>query len=113
MSAHGDENTGESVTGVIEGSEENSIRFSPELVDERIKASLEPLHAQISALTEMMDGLIQSNSAKESTTASSRGFGHPYELPYSEGPGSSKFPTVAPLTNAGYSPDNTHGQAWH
>ena len=55
MSMHGDKNTGEAETGIIEGSEENSIKFSPELVHERIKASLEPLHAQISALTEMMD----------------------------------------------------------
>ena len=42
MSTHGDENAGEAETGIIEGSEENSIRFFPELVDERIKASLEP-----------------------------------------------------------------------
>ena len=106
MSAHGDEIAGEAETVIIEGSEENGMIFSPELVDERIKVSLEPLHAQITALTETMDRLIQSNSAKETTTASSRGFGHQYELPYSEGPGSSRFPTVAPLTTAGYSPDN-------
>ena len=104
-SAHGDENTGEAETGIIEGSEENSMRFSPELVDERIKASLEPLHAQITALTEMMDRLIQSNLANETTTVSSRGIPHQYELPYSEVPGSSRVPTVAPLTIAGYSPD--------
>ena len=104
-STHGDENTGEAETGVIEGSEENSIRFSPEIVDERIKVSLELLHAQISALTEMMDRLIQGNSTKEPTTASSLGFRHQYESPYSEGPGSSKLPTVALLTTAGYSPD--------
>ena len=99
MSARGDENT-EVETGIIEGSEENSMRFSPELVDERIKASLEPLHAQITAVTEMMDRLIQSNSGKEATTASSRGIRHQYESPYSEVPGSSRFPTTA-----GYSPD--------
>ena len=81
------------------------MRFSPELVDEKMKASVEPLHAQMSALTEMMDRLIQSNSAKEATTASSRGIWHQYESPYSEAPGSSRFPTVAPLTTAGYSPD--------
>ena len=69
MSTHGDENTGEAETGIIEGSEENSIRFFPELVDERIKASVEPLHAQISALTEMMDRLIRSNLTTESTRA--------------------------------------------
>ena len=107
FSAYGDENTGEAETGIIESSDKNSIRFSPELVDERIKTSLEPLHAQISALTEMMDHSIQNISAKESTTVSSRGFGLQYEPPYSEGPGSSKFPTVAALTTAGYSPDTS------
>ena len=112
MSMHGNENTGEVETGMIEGSEENGIRFSSELVNERIKASLEPPHAQISARTEMMDRLIQSNSAKESTTASFRGFGHQYESPYSEGPRSSKFPAVAPLTTAGYSADNVLFVKW-
>ena len=97
MSAHGNENAGEVETGIIEGSEEISIRFSPELVDERIKASLDPLHAQISALTEVMNRFIQNHSTTESTMASSRGPGHQYEPPYSEGPGSSKFLTVAPL----------------
>ena len=112
MSTHGDENTGEAEMGIIEGSEENRKSFSPELVDEKIKASLEPLHAQISALTEVMDHLIQSNSTKESTTANSRGFGHQYESPYTEGPGSSKFSTVAPLTNAGCSPDSRWNGFW-
>ena len=98
MSTHGDENTGEAETGMIEGTEKNNMRFSPDLVDERIKASLEPLQAQNSALPEMMNRFIQSISAKESTTVSSRGFGHQYESTYSERPGSSKFPTVAPLT---------------
>ena len=90
--------------GIIEGSEENSIRLCPELVDESIKASLETLHAQISSLTETMDRLIQSNLTTESTTATSRGPGLQFESPYSEGPGSSKFPTVALLTTAGCSP---------
>ena len=108
MSTHGDENTGEAEMGTIQSSEENSVRFSPELVDEKKMASLEPLHAQISALIEMIDRLIQSNSTEESTTASSRGFGHQYESPYSARPGSSKFPTVAPLTTSGYSPDTNH-----
>ena len=105
MSAHDDETT-EVETGIIEDNDENSLRFSPDLVDERIKASLEPLHAQITSLTEMMDRLIQSNSAKENTTTSSRGTRHQYESPYSEVPGSSRFPTVPLLTTAGYAPDN-------
>ena len=108
---HGDENTGEAETGIIEGSEENRVRFSPDSVGERIKATLEPLHAQFSALTEMMDRLIQSNLTTEPTTASSRGSGLQYESPYSEGPGSSKFPTVAPLTTAGCSPDSMEKHA--
>ena len=106
MSAHGDENTGEAETGIIEGSEGNGMIFFPKLIDERIKASLEPLHAQITALTEKMDRLIQNNSAKKTTTASSRGIPHRYESPYSEVSGSSRLPTVAPLTTAGYSPDS-------
>ena len=56
-----------------------------------------------------MDRLIQSKSAKESTTAGSRWFGHQYESTSSEGPGASKFSTVAPLTTAGYSPDMVTG----
>ena len=58
MSAHGEKNKGEAETGINEGSEKNSNRFSPELVDEKIKASLKPLHAQITAVTEMMEHLI-------------------------------------------------------
>ena len=71
MSAHGKEATGEVETGIVESNEDNNIKFSPDLVHEKIKASLEPLHAQISALTEMIDRFIQSNSAKKPTTASS------------------------------------------
>ena len=92
-------------TVVTEGSEESNIGFSPELMDERIKAIFEPLHAQISALTEMMDRLIQNNLTTESTTANTRGLSLHYESPYSEEPGSSRFPTVAPLPTARYSPD--------
>ena len=107
MSAHQDEAPGEVETGITEGNEENSMGFSPDLVGERIKASLEPLHAQSFALTEMMDHLIQSKSAKETTTASSRGARHQYESPYSEVSGSSRFPTMAPFTAAGHSPEKT------
>ena len=73
MSTHGDENTGTVETEITESSEEGHIRLSHELVDERIKASLEPLHAQMFALTEMMDRLMQNNLTTESTTVSIRG----------------------------------------
>ena len=65
MSAHEEEVTGEVEADATEGDEENSVRFSPNLFDERIKASLEPLHAQISGLIEMKARLIQSYSARD------------------------------------------------
>ena len=98
MSTHGEGNTGEVGTGVTEGSEESNIGLSPEIVFERIKASLEPLHAQIPALTETMDRITEGNLTTESTTPSTRGLGLHHESTYSEGLGSSKFPTIARLT---------------
>ena len=72
MSAHEEVVIGEVEIDSNEGNEENGVRYSPDMVDERIRANLESLHTQIFALIEMMDRLIQSNSAKEFTTASTR-----------------------------------------
>ena len=104
MPAHEGEVTGKLKADATKGNEENSVNSSPEIVGERIKASLEPSHAQISALTEMIDRLIQSNLARETDTASSLETRYQYESPYSGAPGSSRFPTMAPLTTSGYSP---------
>ena len=106
VSAQEDEATGEVETGIEESNEENSARFFPDLVDERKKANLEPLDAQINALSEMMDSLIKSNSPKEPTTANSRGTRHQYQSRHCEIRGSSGFRTVAPRTTAWHSPDN-------
>ena len=57
MSAHEEEVTRGVEVNANKENEEKSVRFSPDLVDERIKASLDPLHDQISALAEMMDPL--------------------------------------------------------
>ena len=51
MSAHEEEVTREVGVDANEGNEENSVRLSPYLVDERIEANLEPLQAQIFAPT--------------------------------------------------------------
>ena len=102
MSAHEEEVTGKVEADATEGNDDNSVRLSPDLVDEGIKASLEPLHAQISFFAEMMDRLMPSNSARETTTASSRETRHQYESPYNGVVGSCRFPTVAPLTTSGY-----------
>ena len=105
MSAPKVEVTGEVEVDATEGSEENGLRFSPDLVDERIKANLEPLHAEISSLTEKMDRLIQSNSVRETAMASTRETRYHYESRFSGSPGASTFLTVAPLTTSGYSLD--------
>ena len=105
ISAREEKVTGEVEADATDGNEENRVKFFPELVHEINKASLEPLHAEISALTQMMDRLIQSNSARETTTAGTRETRYQYESPYSGTPGSSRFPTVALLTTAGCSPD--------
>ena len=87
MSPHEEELTGEVGIDTNEGNEVNSVRFSPDKVDERIKANLKPLHAQISALTEMMDSLTQGNSAREFTTASTRELQSQLESPFTGAPG--------------------------
>ena len=52
------EKTSETVTEVF-----------PDLIHEKIRANLEPLNAQISTLTQLLDQLIQDNSARTIPTA--------------------------------------------
>ena len=74
--------------------------------EEMIKANLEPMHAQISALTEMMVRLIQDSSAREFTTASIRKPRPKSQSFFAEAQGTSRFPPVALLTTTGYSHDS-------
>ena len=67
MSAHE-----EAATDMNEQNDENSARFSPDIIEEKIEANLEPLHAQISAVAGMMDRLIQGKSARKFTTLKTR-----------------------------------------
>ena len=53
----------------------------------------------------MMDRLIQRNSTKEATTASSREIRQQYESPYNGVPRCSRSPTVATLNTVRYLPD--------
>ena len=85
---------------------ETSTGFSPDISEKKIKANLEPLHAQIYALTKMMGRLIQCNSARESTTASTREPRSQSESPLTNGPGTSRLPPNALITTTVYSPDN-------
>ena len=52
------ERTGETISGT-----------SADLIEERIKANLEPLNPQISTLTQLLSQLIQDNSARNSPMA--------------------------------------------
>ena len=70
-----------------------------------MKANFVPFHAQIYALTEMMDRVIQGNSAREFTTVSTRELRPQSESRFAEPTGASSFPPIAPLTTAGYSSD--------
>ena len=105
MSTHADETAVETGTDANEQNNSTSARLSPDTIEEKIKANLEPLHAQISVLTEMMDKLIQVNSGREFTTASTRELRLQYELPFAEASAAFRFSPIAPLTIARCSPD--------
>ena len=109
ISAHGKETMEEVATDTNKVNDKNSVRFSPYIIEETIKANLELLHAQISALTEIMDRLIQGNAARAFKTASTRELRPRPESPFAEAPVTSRFSPVAPLTTAGYSPDYQNG----
>ena len=72
MSAHKKQPTAASEPNAAEQNSKAGIDFSPELIEERIKAILKPFHARISAQTQMMNKLIQDNLARAYPTASAR-----------------------------------------
>ena len=91
MSGHEEDVTREVEADSTEGNEKNSVWFCLNLVVEKIRANPGPLHAQISALTEMMDRFIQSNSSGENTTASTLGTRYQYESLFTGAPGAYRF----------------------
>ena len=105
MSSHEKDTTVAAEMNATEGNDGTSICFSPDMIQERIKTNLEPLHAKILALTQMMDRLIQGNSASEFTTASTRETQFLSKSPFTDGRGSSRTPRIAPEATTGYSPD--------
>ena len=72
MCAHEEKATVEAEIDANERNNGAGIGFSLDMIEEKVKANLQPLYAQISALTEMMNRLIQGNSARVFTTASTR-----------------------------------------
>ena len=106
MSAHEEEFGEEMKADASERNDENSVTFSPDMVNEKNNACLEPLQAQISALMEMTNRLIQGNWAREFATANTRRLWHQYELHSTGALGTSRFAHVAVLNTARYSHDN-------
>ena len=104
MSAHQEDPTLETEIDASEKNDQTNSRFFPDMIEERIKVNLEPLHAQISAFTETMDRLIQGKSAREVTTASTRELRPQCESPVAEPAGASRFPLIAPVTTMGSRP---------
>ena len=98
-----EEKTAIAEINATERSDEFRTGFSPGMI-EKIKANLEALHAQIFALAQMMDCLIQGNSIREFTTASTIETRFPSESPLTDGPRNSRTPPMAPITAAGYLP---------
>ena len=84
VSAYEEDTTREVEIDASEQIDETNARISPDVAEERIEANFEPLHAQIPASTEMMHKLLQGNSAREFTTASTRELRPQSESPFAE-----------------------------
>ena len=93
-------------TDTTEQGAEASTEFSPNLIEERMKSDVEPLHAQITTLTQMMSKLIQDNWARVNPLAGSRDHRFKSAYPLTDGPGTSRTLPLASLVTVGYSPDN-------
>ena len=72
MSVYEEQPKKESEMHTADRIDKNGAEFSPDLIKERIKVNLEPLDAQISTLTQMMNKPTQDNSARTNPTAGTR-----------------------------------------
>ena len=62
--------------------DEGNTEFSPNSIEEKRKANLETLHAQITLLMQSMNKLIQENSARINSTAGFRNHRFQSEFPF-------------------------------
>ena len=103
MSAHEEQPNEASEADTAEWIDEVITEFSSNLIEETIKANLEPLYAQISTLTQMMNKMIKDNSARSNPTASFRDDRFPSESPLTDGAGTSSILPSTSLVTAAYS----------
>ena len=90
MSAHQEQPNTASESHTAERIEEAVTEFSPDIIKERIKANLEPLHAQINILTQKMYKLFQGNSARTISAVGLRDHRFPSESPLTDRPSTSR-----------------------
>ena len=102
MSAHEEQSTAISEPTIAEWTSGSGTEFSPQLIEERIRANLDPLHAPFPALTHLMDRLIQDNLAGTYPTISTRDCQFPSKSPFTVEPRTSRTLSLALLVTAGY-----------
>ena len=90
MSVHEEQPKKESEIHTADRIDKNCGEFSPDLIEERIKFNLEPLDAQISTLTQMMNQPTQDNSGRTNPTGGTRVRRFHSESPLTDGPGTSR-----------------------
>ena len=101
-SAHDEETNAASELHTAERIDEASTDLSPNPIEYRVKAILEPLHAQMSTLTQMMNKLIQDNSVRANPLAGSRDHLLRSESLLTDEPGTSRTLSLASLATVGY-----------
>ena len=94
-----------SETHIVEQIDGTNTEVTPHVMDERIKANLEPLHAQITTLTQMMNKLREENLARTKLTAGCHDLRLQSEFPHTGEPGTSRTLPLLSTRTAGYSTD--------
>ena len=72
MSVNTESTIDASKAGNAERTNETIAGVSPELIEDKIRANLEAVNAQIQTMTQLLDQLIQDNSAKITPTVGPR-----------------------------------------
>ena len=106
MSAHEEQPNEASKMHTAKRIDVASTYISLDLMEETIKADLEPLQSQISALTQTMNKLIWDNSARTNPTTVPRDRRVQFECPLTDGPGTFKTLSLTSIVTAEYSPDS-------
>ena len=87
MSAHEEQSNAASESYTAEQIDETDREFSLDLIEEKIKANLESLHAQVSMLTLLMNKLFQDNPAGTNLTTGPRECRLPTKSPFTDNTG--------------------------